>query len=191
MSPLKLYTVNTKVSRRSIVATLVMVEFNHDVDKSFVAEEYYSSALIEVSSIRRSKCKLLLFDSETEKLYCYREKFDLSFLPKNLIKHAKRSGYKYIHVLIRKKMFFNSMMETMQITMIVPIGRNCIGYPSNEEVIERSGEILLNSFYNNKEEAWKNIPLPRYDTLLKIVRFKNRLLFPMMKSLKTCYRTAG
>jgi hypothetical protein len=177
MSSLKTGQVNTTISKQLINTTIDIVKNNHSIDKSLPSEKYYCPAIIESSSINmeNATCTLLLVDTDISTILYCREKFKLSFLPKELVRNAK--GVPLIHVLVSLKLFYYSTIDSIEVNLIIPIGEE-IGYFHNE--IEHTPDCIkmFCDFYKKRKDSWNNsISLPSYrtlseveDSMIKVVR---------------------
>lgn len=166
--------VNAGISLESFTAAKRLVESNNDIDRSIFFEDYYIRGVIEVSSIKRMTCSLLLLDDNKNKYYCAAKKFDLSFLPPKRIALVTSGKWLTTHVLIRKRIAVDSTFEKVRTDLIVPLEEDTlIGHPSNHIVIDSAGVALLGNFFNKRDDVWLNTPQPRYKFLQKLERKVN------------------
>jgi hypothetical protein len=168
MSTLKTNQVNTKISERLIEVAIGNVRNNYTIDKSCPVEKYYCPAIIEPSSIDigNAMCTISLVNTETETIFYNKENFKLSFLPVELLKNAKKAAL--IHVLVCLKLFYYSVLETTEMTLIVPIGEE-LGYFDDDVLVTAECRKSLCHFYEKRKEAWLNsLALPSYKTLSEL-----------------------
>jgi hypothetical protein len=160
--------VNFEISRQLINVALMHVKNNYEADKSHPVEKYYCRAIIEHHSldVQKKICTISLLDTETGLIFYSKENFELSFLPPELISRAKKVPL--INVLVCLKLFYYSVLETIEMTLVIPIGED-IGYFDDTEVITEQCKKILLDFYQNRKDAWmNNLPLPSYKSILQL-----------------------
>jgi hypothetical protein len=179
MRTLKLDVLNANVSPDMIRNSIKTVEFNHSANRGNPSAEYYLVAVIEISSIKNTTCRLQFFDSLTG-FYDENKQFDLSFLPRSVINDAKKMPYRYLHVVLKKKLTYTRKQENR---LLIPIGAR-LGCASNSPTINSAGLRMLSAFmenfYTSPEEFWGTLPLPRYKILQ---RFGGLFPSPLLAAL--------
>lgn len=168
MNTLQPNKINSGISLQLFTTAKRLVEINHAIDKSCFFEDYYFRAVIEVNSVKQSKCSILLLNEDRKKYYCEDRQFDLSFLPPVLIKRMVRQSKLACHVLIQKRITIQSTYNNLKSTLIVPVGEKDIGYFSNHVIIDEEGQRYLQRLLNEADVSWLNRPQPRYKNLLEL-----------------------
>jgi hypothetical protein len=167
MKALKLDALNIDVSPETIRNTFETVKFNQTVSRSNTSQDYYLSAMIEISSlsIEEAACHLCFFDSVTTALYQEEEVIDISFLPSGLLGKIKESTCAYLHVLFKKQLTYQGEQKNR---VIIPIDDE-VGYESDSIQIDPAGVHRLTAFMNRfiitPEKFWGKIPFPGYKAL--------------------------
>lgn len=173
MSSLHQNCINASISSRALTAAKRIVDFNYEIHKNCFFQDYYLRGVIEVHSIKKSTCSVLLYNDDVRG---YRpETLDLSFLPPLLVTKMKKQSKLACHVLLRKRIAIGS--HPVVTTLIVPMGAEDVGYFCNHVVISEDGKKFLEGYFKRSYKCWPTTVPPRYSMMKQLQKACEKKLF--------------
>ncbi|MEO5646524.1 MAG: hypothetical protein ABIO57_02010 [Candidatus Paceibacterota bacterium] len=132
---------NIAFSSETILKTVSMVDSIFEYDKSQPYVDYPCTAIIKVAHMRVCPSRFFLLRKDlSNKLVVDHRLHQMKNIPENLLIEAQQSKFSYVHLLVKRRIYFNGKQE---LELIISPHQSQLGYFSNKTFLTKKGLAFL------------------------------------------------